>query len=190
MAIHVLDVRHPGPATGTPAEPAPSGGNEAVRTYAYGGATFASEREMLVRFLDDFRAAERFGAVVLELWARVASDPVVRGGLRTICAREQSHAELLERRLRELGGECRAELDQDLQEAARARLASPTIADVDKLGEMIGRHADIESTVRPIRNVLAQIDHDRETRALVGTILDDEIATLRWLKATHRSLTG
>lgn len=159
-----------------------------ARTFVYRGAVLASERELLIRFLDDFRAAESFGATVLGLWADVATHPVVRGGLRTICAREARHGELLAERLQELGGECRAELDRDLREAARARLASTSVSDGEKLAEMVARYSDVDVAVQPMRDVLYQIEDDLETKALLQTILEEEIATLRWLKATSRDL--
>jgi hypothetical protein len=168
--------------------PASADGRGAPRVYTYGGDTFSAEREMVVRFLDDFRAAESFGATVLALWAEVARDPLVRGGLRTLGAREQRHANLLADRLRELGAECRAELGRDLRDAARARLASTRISDLDKLEEMLARCADIDVAVKPIRDVLAQIEDDLETRELLRTILDEEIATLRWLATARRTL--
>lgn len=170
--------------------PASGDGRGIPKAYTYGGDTFATEHEMVVRFLDDFRAAESFGATVLGLWADVARDPVIRGGLRTICAREQRHANLLADRLRELGAECRAELGRDLRDAARARLASVTISDLDKLDEMLARCADVDVAVKPIRDVLAQIEDDLETRELLRTILDEEIATLRWMGTTHRVRQG
>ncbi len=170
--------------------PPTTDGRGVPRAYTYGGDTFRAEREMVVRFLDDFRAAESFGATVLGLWADVARDPVVRGGLRTLCAREQRHANLLADRLRQLGAECRAELGRDLQDAARARLASAKISDLDKLDEVLARCADVDVAVKPIRDVLAQIDDDLDTRELLRMILDEEIATLRWLATARRTLQG
>lgn len=173
------DERLPGPA-----------GPQEERTYTYDGESFPTERAMLTRFLDDYRAAERFGAIVLAEWVNVAQEPTIRRGLRTICAREQRHSELLADRLREIGGECRAELTKDLQDAARERLASPGLSDLEKLEGLFVCYADIETSVRPIRAVIAQIDQDLETKALLDRILDGEIATLRWLSATCGTLVA
>lgn len=154
--------------------------------YSYNGETFETERALVLRFLDDFRAAERFGSEVLALWVGVAQDPVVRGGLHTICGRERSHAALLAQRLEALGGSCTAELSPELKNAARERLASIEVSDVDKLRDLVVRYPDIEAGVKPIRDVIVQIDDDLETRALLTTILEDEVATLRWMLATFR----
>ena len=83
---------------------------QSTKTYAYHGSIFTSERELVVRFLDDLRAAESFGSEVLALWAAATRDAVVNEGLQTICGRERSHGELLARRLEEIGGVPTAEL--------------------------------------------------------------------------------
>jgi len=152
--------------------------------------TFPGERELVVRFLDDLRAAESFGGEVLALWADAARDPRVRGGLRMICARERSHGELLARRLEELGSAPAAELGTDLKQAASERLASKEIPDLEKLRDFVARYPDIDAAVKPIRDVIAQIEDDLETKALLATIVDDEIATVRWMTATFKKLAA
>jgi hypothetical protein len=158
--------------------------------YLYNGETFETEHELVVRFLDDLRAAEGFGAEVLALWAGVAREPSVRGGLQTICARERAHAELLARRLETLGGSCTADLSDGLKVAARERFASPEISDVEKLRDFVVRHPDVEAGVKPIRDVISQLADDLETKALLATILDDEIASMRWMLGTFKALSA
>jgi hypothetical protein len=160
------------------------------KVYRYNNETFASERAMVVRFLDDFRAAEAFGGEVLQRWVDVARDPLVRGGLRTICARERAHGQLLAARLRELGGECRADLPPAAKEQAQARLAASDVSDLEKLRDVVARYPDADAGVKPIREVIAQIEDDVETKTLLATILEDEIATLRWTIATCAALTA
>ena len=159
------------------------------KIFVYDGETFTSERQMVTRFLDDFRAAESFGATVLAEWVDVARDPVVRGGLRAVCAREQRHSELLAERLLELGGQCSADLSRGLKEAARGALAAREVSDLEKLQTLVARYADVDTAVRPIRNVIRQIEDDLETKALLRAILDEEIATLRWIATTCETLT-
>jgi hypothetical protein len=158
--------------------------------YLYNGETFETEQELVVRFLDDLRAAEDFGAEVLALWARVAREPSVRGGLQTICARERSHAELLARRLETLGGPRTADLGHGLKVAARERFASPEIPDVEKLRDFVARYPDVDAGVKPIRDVISQLVDDLETKALLATILDDEAASTRWMLATFKALSA
>jgi hypothetical protein len=157
--------------------------------YLYNGETFETERELVVRFLDDLRAAEGFGAEVLALWGRVAREPSIRGGLQKICSRERSHAELLAQRLEALGGTCTADLSEGLKVAARERFAAPEIPDVEKLRDVVMRYPDVEAGVKPIRDVISQLADDLETKALLATILDDEIASMRWMLGTFKALS-
>ena len=72
--------------------------------YTYKDQAFASEPEMVMYLLDEYRCIEGFAASYLGAWKEVSQEACVRGGLRTVCGREQLHADLLEARLRELGG--------------------------------------------------------------------------------------
>ena len=40
----------------------------------------------------------------------------------------------------------------------------------------------------PIRQVIGQIEDDLETRSLLEGILEDELATIRWLHATGEAM--
>lgn len=159
-----------------------------AKTYRVRERTFATEREMVLHFLDEFRAGETFGGEVFALWYAVSPDPRVRGGLQVVREREAMHGKLLGARIVALGGKCHASLPDKFQSAARARLGSPTIADADKLADFVRRLPDVEAAVAPIRDVLAQIEEDCETRALLESILEDEMATVRWFHATAAAL--
>lgn len=159
-----------------------------ARTYQVRDQSFASEREMVLHFLDQFRAGETFGGEVFALWYAVSPDPRVRGGLQVVREREAMHGKLLGARIVALGGKCQASLPDKFQTAARARLGSPTVSDADKLADFVRRLPDVEAAVAPIRAVLAQIEEDCETRALLESILEDEMATVRWFHATAAAL--
>ena len=163
---------------------------QSSKGYRYDGTTFASERRFVARFLDDLRAAESFGAEVVALWADVARDPEVRGGLRAICARERSHGEMLARRIEELGGTCAAEIGAGLKQVASAHLASVAVPDIEKLRDFVARYPDINAAAKPIRDAILQIEDDLETRALLGAIADDEIATQRWMATAFKRLAA
>ena len=158
------------------------------RVYTYAGGVLASERELVLCFLDDLRAAESAGADVLERWAAVSRDPLVRGGLRVLAAREARHGKVLARRLQALGGESRATLSPALQEAALAWVGSPMRGDLEKLRGLLLHHADIDTMLRPQRLVVAQLIEDHETVALLRGILDEDVVTLEWLARTARRL--
>ena len=173
-------------ANGRPPSPATA----EARPYRIGRKTYATERAMLLRFLDDFRAAETFGGVVLSAWLDVARDRELRGGLRVVCEREAMHGRLLGARLAELGGRCEQSLPEATREAARARFGSRDVSDAEKVREIVGRLPDVESAVAPIREVMEQISEDRETRNLLESIVEDEAATVRWFLATAERLGG
>src|SRR2546427_12132080 len=85
-------------------------------------------REAVLRFLDDLRAAEMAGAEVLAAWIAVCGLDGLRGGLRAIGEREAAHAELLEERVRELGGMCTAAVAEAERADARDCFTSPDLA--------------------------------------------------------------
>ena len=159
-----------------------------AKVYTVRDRTFATEREMVLYFLDEFRAGETFGGEVFALWYAVSPDPRVRGGLQVVREREAMHGKLLGARIVALGGKCQASLPEKFQTAARARLGSPTVSDAEKLGDFVKRLPDVEAAVAPIRAVLAQIEQDCESHALLASILEDEMATVRWFHATAVAL--
>jgi len=163
---------------------------QSAKTYTYHGSIFSSERALVVRFLDDLRAAESFGAEVLALWAAATSDAVVSEGLRTVCSRERSHGELLAGRLQEIGGVPTAELSFYLRRATSENLASAEILDLEKVRDFITRYPDSDLMAKPIRDVIDQIEEDLETKALLSAIADDEVATHRWMSETFERLAA
>ena len=165
-------------------EPSP----EPARTYRVRDKTFGSERDMLLHFLDEFRAGESFGGEVFAMWASVAGDLAIRGGLRAVGAREAMHGEILCNRLAELGGEPKAELPENFRQAARDRLGSDAVSDRDKIADFLRQIPDAEAAVAPIREVIEQIENDIETCALLSGILEDELATIKWLHDTAARL--
>jgi len=170
------EIQHDGPSrNSTPAV--------AAKTYCVRERTFSTERDMLLHFLDEFRAGETFGGEVFALWYSVAADPCVRGGIQVVREREAMHGRLLAARIAALGGQCRAALPEKFQAAARARLASREISDADKIADFVRRLPDVERAIAPIRAVIAQIEDDLESRALLENVMEDEIATVRWFHA-------
>src|SRR5512139_1438917 len=97
------------------------------RRYTCRGQTFATEREMLLAIMDEFRAAESFGVESLRVWLGACRIPMLRGGLRTIAEREAWHARVLAERIAEIGGKCEAEYPGPVRETALARLAATDV---------------------------------------------------------------
>jgi len=140
----------------------------------------APERARVIGLLDAFQAAERAGAEAVGRWIAACSDPRLRGGLRVIRARDARHAALAEARLRALGGEPAARPSREL-----AALCGG-VSDRSKLAMLIGRLPGPDDA--PLGALVRDADGDAETQALLATIVDDERASLRWLRAMRDAL--
>ena len=158
------------------------------KTYICQGKTYHSERDMVVALLDNFRAGEAFGAELLQAWLNVCQLPALRGGLRTVVEREAWHARVLAQRLQELDNPCQAQFAADTRQVTLQRMGSADISDVDKLREIAGLVTGPTDPVAELRYAAEQIEEDQETRALLSTLLDDEDATVRWLRDSYRQL--
>jgi bacterioferritin (cytochrome b1) len=155
------------------------------KTYVYNGQNYGSEREMLLALLENFRAGEVGGEKSLRAWCAACQIPALRGGLRTIVEREASHARVLAQRLQEIGGQCPAQVQETSRETTL-----PDVSDADKLRELLGYLSGSSDPVAELRRTVLQVEEDQESRALLLTMLDDEDATVRWLRETCRDLTN
>jgi hypothetical protein len=138
----------------------------------------------LLGLLDGYRAAEASGAATLRKWSDLSADEGLAGGLRTIAAREAFHAELLDRRIRELGGEPLAKVPTRLSEYNDA-IIDPRATDDDRLGAIISQFPDIEAALAPLERTIESLETDPLTRELLRTIGQDERASLEWFHSTY-----
>jgi hypothetical protein len=143
------------------------------------GAELDGQR--LLDFLDKFRAGEALGEATLGAWIAVSDTACLRGGLRTAQRREGMHAQLLEERLCELGGEPRHEVPAAEREKMMKDYASTEKTDAQKLFEFVQRFPDIDVALKPIHDIADQLDDDQETQFLLRTIAQDERSTLQFL---------
>jgi hypothetical protein len=157
------------------------------KAYTYKGKSFTSERDMVLYLLDDYRCGEGFAARYLGAWQAIAHEPGVAGGLRTVCGREQLHADLLAARLRELGGIPQCEVPPE-RLADLEYYSSTAYSDVEKLERIARRVHDPEKVLQVFTDTIAQIEDDPETRELIATILDDERSTIKWILESWKSL--
>ncbi|TMB20018.1 MAG: hypothetical protein E6J59_09875 [Deltaproteobacteria bacterium] len=146
------------------------------------------EREWVIRFLDDLRAAEAASAEVLAAWIAVCALDGLRGGLRVIAEREAAHAELLAERLGEMGVRPSAQLAEPVRAAAVERFGSAQVSDEQKLALFLARYPDDAAATRPIADVLERLDQDLETREILRLVAEGETATVAWLRAYHAGL--
>src|SRR5437867_8457008 len=149
------------------------------------GQASGSGPARVIDFLDAFQAAERAGADAVRRWIGACSDPRLRGGLRVIRARNTCHAALAEARLRALGGRPGARPSRELA-ALCGVVADPGVSDRSKLALLLGRLPAREDA--PLGELVRRAEGDAETRALLETIVDDERATVRWLRGMRDAL--
>lgn len=128
--------------------------------------------------LDELQAAEQAGAAALGRWIAACQDPVLRGGLRVVRARDLAHAALACARLEELGGRPHATIAPRL-DALCGLLGSSGSSDRAKLGLLLARIP--EGARDPFERVLGAHDGDDETRALLDGVRDDDRLSLDWL---------
>lgn len=145
----------------------------------------APERARVIELLDAFQAAERAGAEAVGRWIAACADPRLRGGLRVIRARDARHASLAEARLRALGGVPAARPSRELA-ALCGVVADPGVSDRSKLAMLIGRLPGPDDA--PLGAIVEDADGDAETQALLATIIDEERASLRWLRGIRETL--
>ena len=145
------------------------------------GSQSAPDAGKLIQFLDQFRAGEALGEASLGAWVEVCDTPCLKGGLRTVQAREGSHARLLEARMKELGGSPCFEIPDAIYEQAMKESASRELSDAEKVMNFVTRFPDCDAALQPIFEMADSQDGDPETQSLLRTIAADERATLEFL---------
>jgi len=158
--------------------------------YVYNGQSHASEREMLMHLLDEYRCGENFASEYLARWIEVSDQECVRGGLRTVQQREAFHAQLLEARLRELGGIPQCTVPAERREKEMPFYASAEKNDLEKLQSIAARIKNPAEVLKPITDVIDQIQEDQHSKELLRTIIDDEVSSVKWLLEACETLTA
>lgn len=164
--------------------------NNGHRSYAYNGQCHATERAMIMNLLDEFRCAENFAAEYLNCWIAVSDQECVKGGLRVVQQRENYHAQILEARLRELGAIPQCTVPEERRDKELAFYASREQKDAQKLLSIVGRVKDPASVLKPITDVIAQIQEDQQSKELLRSLVDDEMSSVKWLTEACQALNG
>ena len=161
-----------------------------ARRYAYNGTSHATESEMIMHLLDEFRCGENFASEYLNRWIAVSDQECVRGGLRTVQQRETFHAQLLEARLRELGGVPQCTVPVERREKELQFYASAEKKDLEKLQSIAARIKDPAQVLKPITDVIDQIQDDQQSKELLRTLIDDEMSSIKWLLQACQTLSA
>jgi hypothetical protein len=140
----------------------------------------------IIAYLDEYRSGEALGAAAFQGWAAVTPSPVLRGALRVMAMREQSHADVLEQRVRELGGVPKHVYSEG--EAFLQMVCSTTADDSTKLAEFV-RIASPDAIDGQLGPMVDRLSEDPESQALMRAIIEDERATVTGLHRFSQTLS-
>jgi ferritin-like protein len=158
--------------------------------FVFNGKSHASEREMLIALLDEYRCAENFASEYLNCWNEVSDQECVKGGLRVIQQREAYHARLLENRLRELGGAPQCTVSTEQRAKEMAMYASKDKSDSEKLQYVASQINDVPKVLKFITDVIDQVQEDQQTKELLRSLVQDEMSSAQWLLEANQLLNG
>jgi bacterioferritin (cytochrome b1) len=154
----------------------------------YKGKENPTERERIMHLLDVYRSTEGFVAEYMPRWIEASRHEGLKGGLLVIQKREASHAEVLETRLRALGGVPQAVVAAERLEKEIPFFGSTERSDVEKLQVLANLFGDPEEFLKPLTEMIETIHGDQQSKELLRTIVDDERATIKWLVEMHEKL--
>jgi hypothetical protein len=164
-------------------------GSNGSRGFEAMGKTYKSERDAVVAMLDRFRAGEANGADAFGGWSKTVSTDCIRSGVRMICEREGYHARIFERRLRDLGAECRAQVT-DASRKITETLSDPSCADNQKLLYLANLAPDPDAFFKPVLEFVENLKEDLETKELFKLYVQDELSSAKWLLYACEALNG
>jgi hypothetical protein len=144
------------------------------------GRVYGSEREAVVNFLDELHATQMETAIGFAKWAAVCRTTGLRTGLLMIAERNAYHARVLERRVRELGGELHGSPTEQGSKLVEL-LANREISELEKLLALISFIRDPQEAVAPILNFASLLRSDLETKQALRLLAEDELSSATWL---------
>jgi hypothetical protein len=153
------------------------------------GKSYPSERAAIMTFLENTAAGEAGGAEAFTKWAAVCKTDCIRSGLRMVAEREAYHARQLAQRLHDMGGECKASMSEEGRKFVEF-VSNPDRSDVDKLQHLNKNFGDPEAIFKPVREFIASIKEDLETREMLRLFIEDECSTLAWLADSCKALSA
>jgi len=158
------------------------------RKYSYNGQSHATEREMIMHLMDEFRCAENFAAEYLCKWIEASDQECVKGGLRAVQQREAYHAQILEARLRELGGVPQCTVPQERRDKELPFYSSTEKKDAEKLLSIASRLNEPAAVLKPLTDAIAQIQEDQQSKELLRSLVDDEMSSIKWIVEACQTL--
>jgi len=157
--------------------------------YMYNGTCHATEKEMIMALLDEFRCGENFAAEYLDRWVEISDQECVKGGLRVVQQREAYHASILEARLHELGGDPQCTVPAERREKELPYYADANKTDLEKLQSIAAQLKDPAAALKPLTDAIAQIQDDQHSKELLRSLVDDEMSSIKWLMESCETLS-
>src|ERR1044071_5596156 len=159
--------------------------------YMFNGQSHATEREMIMHLIDEFRCGENFASEFLNRWLTVSDQECVKGGLRVVQNREAYHAQVLEARLRELGGVPQCSVPQERRDKEVPFYSSTETKDAEKLLSVASRlGSDPAKLLKPLTDAIAQIQEDQQSKELLRSLVYDEMASGKGLREACQTLNA
>jgi len=146
------------------------------------GKTYSSERQAVAAMLDRFRLGEATGEAGFSAWAKLCTTDCIRSGIRMIAEREGYHARIFERRMRDLGLECKAAPMTEENRKFTEYLGDAKIPDNQKLLYINKIVGDIDKLFKPFNALADNIKDDLESKELFKLFVQDEISSTKWLQ--------
>jgi hypothetical protein len=153
------------------------------------GQVYRTERDALLSFFDKLHATKIDAALAFAKWAAVCRTTGLRTGLILIAERNSSHARLLERRAREIGGQLHSLATEHGSKLVEV-LANPEISDLDKLMGVVNFIPEPRAAAAPILNFAKALKSDIESKQALRLIAEDEASTAAWLHDICTALTS
>jgi hypothetical protein len=162
---------------------------KADKTFCVMGKTFPNERAGVAAMLDRFRAGEANGEAAFLAWSKLCTTDCIRSGIRMIAEREGYHARIFERRMKDLGLPCTAEVTEASRKITEY-LGDANVSDNQKLLYLNALAPDIDAFFKPVVEISANIKEDMESMELFKLYVQDELSSARWLQYACEALNG
>ena len=164
-------------------------GSNGSRGFEAMGKVYSNEREAVVSMLDRFRAGEANGMAAFSGWSKHVNTDCIRSGVRMICEREGYHARIFEARMKDLGADCKAEVNEASRKIT-ATLSDSAMTDNQKLTYLANLAPDPDAFFKPVLEFVDNLKEDLETKELFKLYVQDELSSAKWLLYACEALNG
>ena len=166
-----------------------SAGTNGHRGFVAFGKTYGSEKEAVLAFLDQARAAEANGAEAFNGWVKTCKTECIYTGIQMIAEREAYHSRIFAKRLADLGGMQHAGVTEQGRKLTQT-LAGTELTDHKKLLYITSNFGKPEEAIAPIKAFGEAIKDDLSTKEAVRLFCEDELSSARWLWDTCAALNA